>query len=482
MRNKPNQIQKQERFVFKKASITSWFKSSKKLLYWRKEFSGFLWKASPGKERERSFFNINDGLGNQNSRDPKSISSDSSAESSKSNKPDSLKDQILKIKKDFRIKVRKFALRVRFLVIGILFIAVISDLSSGVYTLYHGLVVAFILTSYSVIVGLMYFKRYQEGVFLVGDIIYISCEIIATIATLNFWPAGRDTVYTSSLLIFLNFLILLSAMSGKWWYPLYSAFFIACGVGLLQYTQYPIFYSIHKGLPIVSAMHLAQIPWSLVYYILTGSIVGYFFWNVYEMQSEYLKLKTEDLLAKTYNTFIIPDGEHQTTNFTIRKVSHLPDSIVGADFCSYRLIEDGLLLCFGDAAGHGVNHSPAAIICLTVFNASSSEDPQTIMSEINRVMYRNNDEAYCLIIKADLKTETFTVTGKCEDMGILLPSGDMISIPMKSKAIGTEPEYIAPISMEYQFLVGSKLVLRTDGALYSDDNDDQTTLVLIRNS
>lgn len=482
MRNKPNQIQKQERFVFKKASIASWFKRSKKLLYWRPEFSGFLWKASPRKQRERSFFNTDDGLGNQDSGNSKSISSNNSSESSISNKTDSLKEQIESIKKDFRVKVRKFALRVRFIVVFILSIALLSDLISGVYNLYSGLLIAFILISYCSVVLLMYFKKYPEGISLSGDVIYISSEIIATVIALNFWPAGRDAVYTSSLLIFLNFLILFSAMSGKWWYPIYSAIIISCGVAFLQYSQYPIFYMLHKNLPIVTAMPSSQIPWSLVYYLLTGGLVGYFFWNVYNMQSEYLKLKTEDLLAKTYKTFIIPDGEHHTSNFTIRKISHLPDSIVGADFCSYRLIEDGLLICFGDAAGHGVNHSPAAIMCLTVFNSSSSGDPQTIMSEINRVMYRNNDEAYCLIIKVNLVTETFTVTGKCEDMGIILPSGDMIPVPMKSKAIGTEPEYIAPISMDYQFPIGSKLVLRTDGALYSDNNDDQTTLVLIRNS
>ena len=58
----------------------------------------------------------------------------------------------------------------------------------------------------------------------------------------------------------------------------------------------------------------------------------------------------------------------------------------------------------------------------------------------------------------------------------------MKSIPMKSKALGTEAEYFPPTSLDYSFPIGGKLVLRTDGALFNDLNDDQTTLVIIRES
>jgi hypothetical protein len=418
-------------------------------------------------------------VGNKNTRPESKVNANNSFEAQQATPSISIKEQIENIRKDFLLKVRKFAIKIRLIVVSFLLFAVVTDLLTGVYSLLKGLFIVSILVSYSSIILHVYFKKYENKLTCVEDLIYIASEVLAVSVALYFWPAGKDAVFTSSLLIFLSFLILLSALSGKWWYPLYSSIIVGISVGFLQISHYSVFYKNHINTPIVSALPFSQIPWTIAYYIGTGCVLSYFFWHAYNMQSSYLKLKTEDILTKTYKTLMLPDGEVKVDNFTFKKVSYLPDKLVGADFCSYRIAGDSILVCFGDAAGHGINHSPAAVMALTVFNSCASDDPQIIAHEINRLLYRNKDEAYCVILK--ISKDRFTVTGKCEDMGMLTDK-DMVSIPMKSKAFGTEPEYLPLTSLEYSFPVGAKLILMTDGALYGDPNDDQTILVIKRES
>ncbi len=483
MRNESDKIQGQEGPVSQKRKTTGGTQRGSKYLFkWFRKKNSFLRKVFSRKQRKGTFVNFNDGLGYKDSGNWGTIYPDSSKEKASTKRRDSsvsLREQIEVIKKDFKSKVRLFSLRVRFLVLSVMFLALFSDLLNRVYNLKSGIIIFFSLASYSSVVLYSYFKNKTGESSSIFDLFYISCEIVATAISLHFWPAGRDAVYTSSLLIFMNFLILLSVLSGRWWYPIFSSFVVILCISFLQYSQYESFINNHVGTPIALAMPKAQIPWSLTYYFMTGLVIGYFFWNIYNMQSEYLKLKTEEVLVKTYSNLMLADGTHELGNYIIKKHSLLPDSIIGADFCSFIDKERFLFVCFGDAAGHGVNHSPAAVMCLTIFSSSFSTNPSCIFADMNRAMYKNGDEAYCVIVAIDKEKSTFTVTGKCEDMGLIMPGGkEIIPVPMKSKALGTEPEYAPPISADYSFPIGSKLLLRTDGALYSDLNDDQTTVVI----
>lgn len=479
MYNKPYKVQKSTRYGLEENETSRRSCRSKKFLFWENKVWSLFRKTRTGDKGKRFIFNSYDGVGNKDTRLRFSVDANNSHETTKLSSVISLKEQIENIKKDFRIKVRKFAIKIRLLVVGFLFIAVLSDILTGVYPVVKAVLIILVLLFYSSVIVYVYAKKYENKLTFIEDLIYITSEIIAVSVALYFWPAGRDAVFTSSLLIFLSFLILLSAVSGRWWYPLYSSIMVSLSVGIMQLSHYEDFYKNHMNTLIVIALPLSQIPWSMAYYVGIGLVLSYFFWNAYNMQSDYLKLKTEDILTKTYSTLMMPDGDVKVGNFLLRKVSHLPDKLVGADFCSYRLSGNSILICFGDVAGHGINHSPAAVMILTIFNASVSDDPQVIMYEINKLLYRNKDEAYCVIVK--ISGDTFTITGKCEDMG-LLTDDNMVSIPMKSKVLGAEPEYFPPTSADYSFPVGGKLVLRTDGALFDDVNDDQTILVVIRES
>ena len=479
MHNKSYKVQEPTRYDHEENETSGRARRGKKFLFWKNKIRRFFRKVSTRNKRKRFVFNSYDGVGNKDTRLRSSINADNSPQTSQLSSDISLKEQIENIKKDFRLKVRKFVIKIRLGVVGFLSIAVLTDLFTGVYPFLKAVLIILILLFYSSVVIYVYIKKYENKLTFVEDLIYITSEILAVSIALYFGPAGRDAVFTSPLLIFFSFLILLSAMSGRWWYPLYSSIMVSLSVGMMQLSHYEDFYKNHVNTLVVIALPFSQIPWSMAYYIGIGLILSYFFWNAYNMQSEYLRLRTEDILTKTYNTLMMPDGDVEVNNFLLRKLSHLPDKLIGADFCSYRVTGEDILICFGDAAGHGINHSPAAVMTLTIFNACTSNDPQIIMYQINKLLYRNKDEAYCVIVK--ISKDSFTVTGKCEDMG-LLTDQDMKSIPMKSKALGTEAQYFPPTSLDYSFPIGGKLVLRTDGALFNDLNDDQTTLVIIRES
>ena len=178
----------------------------------------------------------------------------------------------------------------------------------------------------------------------------------------------------------------------------------------------------------------------------------------------------KDILIRTYHSLVLPDGESKFGEYVISKNTFFPERIIGADFCVVKQIDGGILILFGDAAGHGIVDALTAIICMTVFNATTSEDPKEILHKINKVLWITKDQAYCVCIR--IQNDEIFYCGRIDEAVLSNRPFDM-----NCSVLGASEIYECE-SKVAKFEDDDILRLRTDGALYSDDSDDQLEVII----
>lgn len=179
------------------------------------------------------------------------------------------------------------------------------------------------------------------------------------------------------------------------------------------------------------------------------------------------------IIAKNYHLLVYSDGNSRIGNYSISKDStYSANDACGADFCCIKEIENGLLVIFGDGAGHGIHESMSAILCMTVFNSTITEDPAEMLRRINRILYETRNKAYVMCVR--IRHDEIYYCGRIEEATI---SGRHLNT--NCAVLGVAEEYDC-ISKADKMELGDILLLRTDGAVYSDEYDDQTTVIIHR--
>lgn len=177
-----------------------------------------------------------------------------------------------------------------------------------------------------------------------------------------------------------------------------------------------------------------------------------------------------DILIRTYHTLVLPDGETKIGDYIISKKTLFPEKIIGADYCAVREIDNGFLILFGDAAGHGIVDSLTAVICMTVFNATSSEDPEEILRKINKILWITRGQSYSTCIR--IQNDEVFYCGRIDEAVL----GNR-PLDMNCSVLGASDIYECE-SKVAKFEDIDILRLRTDGALYDDETDDQMEVII----
>lgn len=178
----------------------------------------------------------------------------------------------------------------------------------------------------------------------------------------------------------------------------------------------------------------------------------------------------KSILAKTYHLLVLSDGKTIINGYVITKKSFFPEKIAGADFCSAKEIDDGVLILFGDAVGHGINDSLTAIICMTAFYSSNETDPVLILQKINRVLCATKNKAYAMVIRIQ-KGEIF-YAGRIEEAKLSERHFDT-----NCPVLGITEDYEFEFKVA-KFEIDDVLYLKTDGAFLSDETDDQMEVII----
>lgn len=404
-----------------------------------------------------------------------------------------LKEQLLFLSFDTAKRIKVFSLLVRVGISVLLLLVIAADVVAGLYTPAHSyFLVALILAYGTVIYFILRFTlktTVLENLHNVGDLIYISLEIVCVYLAIIFFPTSPANMYSNSLKGFLFTLIVLSVFTGRWYYGLYSGGLTA----LLNITLIGYYPHIRDSLAIQGVDFEKISPslqiWVLsVYYFITGGLVSFPSYLFYKQQSLAINARAENIVARPFFELSLPDGDFICGEYVITKITTTLDTI-GADYVAVKVLNkdtDVMSVIIGDTIGHGVNRSPGAIIAMAAFKSSYSHDPKHIQETINRVLFHIDKDSGGKTLCFSM---LFKKGGIIEYSGRIDYAGIMTNMGRDHKAIMLDPHgEILGISEKLKYTkkrtitlgYTDVLVLRTDGDLYNDKNDDKTLVMVMR--
>lgn len=163
-------------------------------------------------------------------------------------------------------------------------------------------------------------------------------------------------------------------------------------------------------------------------------------------------------------------GRH---DLDIATVMH-PAKEVGGDFYNYFLEGERLYFIIGDVSGKGI---PAALVMaiateLFMVSAPGEANPSDIMDKINRVLCRDNKENMFITMIVgilDIPTRKLRLCDAGHNLPILVNAGQETTLRIDTNIptgmIGDYPF----ISAEFDFPVGARLMLYTDGVTEAEN-------------
>lgn len=382
---------------------------------------------------------------------------------------------------------------VRVFISTLLLLVILAEVLSGLYTGTHSIILVGIVLAYGTVIGILLRRAISltqhHSLHDVGDMIYVTLEIVCTYLAIVFFPTSPANMYSNSLKGFMFTLIVLSGFTGKWYYGLYSGALAA----LLNLTFLVFYHGVHasllqKGIDLEKISPSLQIYVLSVYYFITGGLVSFPFYLFYKQQSLALRARADNIIARPYYELSLADGDFVCGEYVITKITTALDTI-GADYVAIKQLNDGqnvLSMVIGDTIGHGVNRSPGAIIAMAAFKSSESQDPKHIQETINRVLLHVGKESggktlcFSALFKKNGMVE---YSGRIDHFSIMQNMGrshKVVTIVPHGEILGVTEKLKYTRKSEVRLGYNDVMIFRTDGDLYNDDTDDKTLVMVTR--
>lgn len=190
------------------------------------------------------------------------------------------------------------------------------------------------------------------------------------------------------------------------------------------------------------------------------------------------------VMSGAYWNLMSDDGNFSTDEFCVYSRTEFSDVNAGGDFYRAELRGDNIVLIVGDVVSHGFVVSQGALVCLSAFAATDTDDPKLILEAVNRAL---------LPIQKEYGGETFAFVMKLEKSGVcmynglveratLLPMGGQTTINLQTygSILGKADSFIGE-NLYFRMNDGDNLVLLTDGAANQDETDDKTSIIISKN-
>jgi serine phosphatase RsbU (regulator of sigma subunit) len=201
------------------------------------------------------------------------------------------------------------------------------------------------------------------------------------------------------------------------------------------------------------------------------------------------KKDLEDLIHRTFSALSLPDGDRLIGEYLITKMTTTVD-ITGGDYVAIKEVpeisSDSLFsMVFGDVIGHGILHSPGAILAMAAFKTKQTHDPRGVQESINRLLLNfpgiiNKCLCLSLLFK---KNGIVEFCGRIESMNVLRKKGGMLeplALESHGEILGVSSKLKYTKKTEFKMRYEDILVLRTDGHIYDDSTDDKTLVMVTR--
>jgi hypothetical protein len=375
----------------------------------------------------------------------------------------------------------------------LLLLIIVYDVISGLYSWSYSIILVSLTLFYAAVIIVLLRKTMAltqgQNLHDVGDIIYVTLEIVCTYLAIVFFPTSPANMYSNSLKGFMFTLIVLSGFTGKWYYGLYSGT-LAALLNLTFLMFYPGVYDsfIKKGIDFEKISPHIQIYVLSFYYFITGGLVSFPFYLFYKQQSLAIRARVDNIIARPYYELSLPDGDLVCGEYIITKITTSQD-IIGADYVAVKELNDGkniFSMIIGDTIGHGVNRSPGAIIAMAAFKSSESQDPKHIQETINRVLLyvgkESGGKTLCFsalfkkngIVEFSGRIDHFSIVqnnGKTQKILTIVTHGEILGVTEKLKYTRKSVVHLG---------YNDVMIFRTDGDMYNDNTDDRTMVMVTR--
>ena len=287
-------------------------------------------------------------------------------------------------------------------------------------------------------------------------------------------------MYLHSINIILMYIIIQTSLQGNYKQTLYSGVLVSIFSYMYFIIFDPMYYTRKLNATNIILTQFDILNYSL-YYLFGGIILAIKNYIRDSSIKNVRDLIIKKIVTKAHLKLLSSNGEHIENNWSI-KSEIIHSEMLGADFISIKQSPDGVVnVSIGDVTSHGLDVSPIAYACLSIFHGVQTDNPQIILTDMHKLVNKLGKKLSSGFLAMVFRLHP---NGRIDYNGTLATpleinkQGKIISLSTEGFIIGKN-EYNAPNVYKNKRIVMKKddtLSIKTDGYYNLSVKDDISIL------
>lgn len=284
--------------------------------------------------------------------------------------------------------------------------------------------------------------------------------------------------YLDSINIILILIIILTSLQSNYAQTLYSSIIVSL-FSLIYFTYCDPKRTIKSINPVnLILVHFDTISYSI--YFLFGGIIL----SVKNYIRDYSIQNVRDLVIKKIVTkahlkLLSSNGEHIEGNWSINsEIIH--SEMLGADFISIKNNPNGTInVVIGDVTSHGLDVSPIAYACLSIFQGVQTDNPQVILTDMHKLVNklgRKLSNGFLAVVFKLYPDGQIEYNGTLATPLIVTKSGKTINLLTKGFIVGKTNSPDTYKNKKIKLKKEDSVCINTDGYYNKTSADDVSML------
>ena len=293
-----------------------------------------------------------------------------------------LTEQIKQIRLNASIREIRFSIIFRILfssLVYLLYLYLFLILNQYLYIL----IFSIIIITYNIIFYNIFKSKelYQKNIGYYLSVIDIIFVYISLWLGCGFF---QKYVYLDSVNIILIYVIIQTSLQGSYYQTLFSSVLVSIFSFLFFSYYQPKSNTINT--PEIIIFNFFDIFSYSFYFLFAGIILSLKNFIRDESLKNVRDLIIKKIVTKAHLKLLSSNGVHIEGNWSIHsEIFH--SEMLGADFISIKNNDNGSInVVIGDVTSHGLDVSPIAYACLSIFHAVQTDDPQTILIDMHKLV------------------------------------------------------------------------------------------------
>jgi len=293
-----------------------------------------------------------------------------------------LTEQIKQIRINASIREIRFSIIFRILftlIVYLLYVNLFLHLKEYVYLLlFSGVVISYVIIYSNIFLSKELYDKNIGYALSIIDILYVFISLWLGCGFFNKY------VYLDSINIILIYVIIQTSLQGSYLQTLFSSLLVSTFSILFFSYFHPKMNTLNNAEVVV--FHAFDTLSYAIYFLFAGIILSIKNYIRDESLKNVRDLIIKKIVTKAHLKLLSSNGEHLEGNWSISsEITH--SEMLGADFISIRNNSNGTInVVIGDVTSHGLDVSPIAYACLSIFHAVQTDDPQIILTDMHKLV------------------------------------------------------------------------------------------------